>query len=72
MTRIEIEERELFPAALACLTADDWFELDARLADARDPLFNRQIEARFEALARRLTVWEGENADQRDMLRQAT
>jgi len=69
---MEIEERELFPVALAVLTTDDWVELDARLRDAGDPLFNRQIEIRFEALAKRLAAWELEDEAQRDPFREAT
>lgn len=69
---MEIAERELFPAALASLTADDWVKLDARLTDAGDPLFNRQIETRFAALAGRLAAWEREGQNQRDLFRNGT
>jgi hemerythrin-like domain-containing protein len=58
---IEIEERELFPAARAILSGEDWTQLDAKLDDARDPLFDRKIERRYAALAARLARWEEED-----------
>jgi hemerythrin-like domain-containing protein len=66
---IEVEEQQLFPAARAALTAEDWTALDAKLGAARDPLFNRQVEARFEALHKRLAAWELEDQGQRDLFR---
>jgi hemerythrin-like domain-containing protein len=64
---IQIEEQELFPAARENLTADDWAELNTKLGDARDPLFTRKVEARFEALSKRLAAWEREDQRQRDL-----
>jgi hemerythrin-like domain-containing protein len=66
---MQIEEQELFPAARASLTSEDWTALDAKLGAARDPLFNRQVELRFESLHKRLAAWEREDQRQRDLFR---
>jgi hemerythrin-like domain-containing protein len=58
---MELEERELLPNALARLHAEDWADLDARLADTRDPLFSREAEAKYEQLKQRIARWEREN-----------
>ncbi len=62
---IEYEERALFPAALAALTEQDWTGIEARMCDARDPLFDRMIEEKFRALAQKILQWEQENEDDR-------
>jgi hemerythrin-like domain-containing protein len=63
---IELEERALFPAALNVLRPADWARIDARMSDARDPLFNGMVEQKFCALAQRILQWERENeADRR-------
>jgi len=62
---IGIEERELFPAALRVLPPSDWASIEARMSDARDPLFNGTIEGKFRALADKILQWERENADDR-------
>jgi hemerythrin-like domain-containing protein len=67
---MELEERELLPNALASLHAEDWTDLDARLADTRDPLFNREAEASFEQLKQRIARWERENQADRARLSQ--
>lgn len=48
------EEREFFPVALRSLTRDDVAELDDRLFDRRDHLFDHESEARFERLRREI------------------
>ncbi len=63
---MEIEESELFTAAQATLSQEDWSQLDARLDDARDPLFDRTLERRYAALAARLAKWEDEDRAARD------
>jgi hemerythrin-like domain-containing protein len=67
---IELEERELLPRALTSLHAEDWADLDARLADTRDPLFSPEAETRFEQLKQRLARWERENEAERARLGQ--
>jgi hemerythrin-like domain-containing protein len=63
---IEAEERALFPAAVKVLRPADWARIDARMSDARDPLFNTTVEQKFRALAARILQWEQENeADRR-------
>lgn len=63
---IEAEERALFPAAIKVLRPADWARIDARMNDARDPLFNTTVEQKFRALAERILQWEQENeADRR-------
>ena len=67
---MEIEEREFLPKALENLTAEDWAELDAKITDAKDPLFDPEFEARFERLAERLRRWEREDQAERAWLSQ--
>jgi hemerythrin-like domain-containing protein len=67
---MELEERELLPYALASLHAEDWIDLDARLADTRDPLFSREAEAGFEQLKQRIARWERKNQADRARLSQ--
>ncbi len=64
---MEAEERALFPAAIEVLRPADWARIDARISDARDPLFNETVEQRFRALAEKILQWEQENeADRRN------
>jgi hemerythrin-like domain-containing protein len=67
---MELEERELLPNALASLDAEDWADLDARLADTGDPLFSREAEAKCEQLKQRIARWERENQADRARLSQ--
>jgi len=62
---IALEERELFTAALRTLRASDWASIEARMGDARDPLFNGAIERKFRSLADKILQWERENEDHR-------
>jgi hemerythrin-like domain-containing protein len=62
---IDYEERALFPAAIRALTTEDWRGIDARMRDARDPLFDRTVEERFRTLAQKILQWEQENEDDR-------
>ena len=59
------EERLLFPAAVQGLRPDDWAELDARLNDRKDPLFNGVIETKFQALQRTILRWQWETETSR-------
>jgi hemerythrin-like domain-containing protein len=67
---MQLEERELLPNALASLHAEDWTDLNAKLADTRDPLFSREAEASFEQLKQRIARWERENQADRARLSQ--
>jgi hemerythrin-like domain-containing protein len=62
---IDMEERRLFPAALETLRPEDWTAIDARLDDKGDPLFAAPVEAKFDALRRRILQWEQENEAER-------
>jgi hemerythrin-like domain-containing protein len=59
------EERLLFPAAVKALRPEDWTDIDARLNDRSDPLFNGVIEKKFHALQRRILQWERETEENR-------
>jgi hemerythrin-like domain-containing protein len=52
------EERLLFPAALKALLPEDWAEIDARMKDQKDPLFNDVIEKKFQSLHQTILRWE--------------
>jgi hemerythrin-like domain-containing protein len=54
------EERLLFPAAVKTLGPDDWTEIDKRLNNRKDPLFDGAIEKKFSALQRTILHWERE------------
>jgi hemerythrin-like domain-containing protein len=60
------EERLLFPAALKGLRPEDWADIDARLNDRKDPLFNGVIETKFQALQRTILRWEREAESSRE------
>jgi len=59
------EERLLFPAAVNSLRPEDWADIDARLNDQKDPLFNGVIETKFHALERTILRWERETETNR-------
>ncbi len=54
------EEQLLFPAAVKVLHPDDWAEIDGRLNDRTDPLFDGAIEGKFDALRQTVLRWEQE------------
>lgn len=60
---IEHEERVFMPTAAAALTEADWAEIDARLADEKDPLFGGEVAAEFAALHRDILHWEQEDRE---------
>ena len=62
---LQKEERLLFPAAVKALRSDDWAEIDARLDDRKDPLFNSVVEERFHNLHRTILRWEQETEETR-------
>jgi hemerythrin-like domain-containing protein len=65
------EERLLFPAAIKALRPEDWAEIDARLNDRKDPLFNGVIENKFQALQGTILQWERETETNRVIINRA-
>ena len=59
------EERLLFPAALKALRPEDWAEIDARLDDRKDPLFDSVVEEKFHILQKTILRWEQETEETR-------
>jgi hemerythrin-like domain-containing protein len=59
------EERLLFPAAVKALRSEDWAEIDARLDDRKDPLFDAVVEEKFHNLQRTILRWEQETEETR-------
>ena len=54
------EETLLFPAALHALRAEDWADIDARMSDEKDPLFDGDVAEKFHNLERTILRWEQE------------
>jgi len=54
------EEVMLFPAALRALKAEDWADIDARLGNRADPLFDGQSLKKYQALQKTILRWERE------------
>ncbi len=54
------EETLLFPAALHSLRPEDWADIDARMSDRKDPLFDGDVAEKFHALERTILRWEQE------------
>jgi hemerythrin-like domain-containing protein len=54
------EETLLFPAALKALRPEDWADIDARLADRKDPLFDGEAGEKFHRLEQTILRWERE------------
>lgn len=54
------EEEFLYPAAIKDLRAEDWTEIDARLNDKNDPLFDEVREKKFDNLRQTVLRWEQE------------
>jgi hemerythrin-like domain-containing protein len=59
------EERLLFPSAVKALRTEDWTEIDARLNDRKDPLFDDANEKKFHALQQAILRWEQETEENR-------
>jgi len=59
------EERLLFPAAIKALRAEDWAEIDARMDDRKDPLFDGVTDRKFHALRQTILRWERETSENR-------
>jgi hemerythrin-like domain-containing protein len=57
---MEKEERLLFPAAVKNLRPEDWAEIDGRMIDGKDPLFDSETEMEFRKLQQTILRWEHE------------
>jgi hypothetical protein len=47
------------------LRPEDWAEMDARLEDRKDPLFDSVVEEKFRSLQRTILRWEQETEESR-------
>ncbi len=54
------EELLLFPAAVSALRPEDWADIDTRLNDRKDPLFDGATQEKFHALQLTILRWEHE------------
>jgi hemerythrin-like domain-containing protein len=59
------EERLLFPAAVKALQVDDWADIELRMKDRKDPLFDGSVEKKFDALRQTILRWERETGENR-------
>jgi hemerythrin-like domain-containing protein len=59
------EERLLFPAAVNALQPGDWAEIDARMNNRKDPLFDGVTDKKFDALRQTILRWEQETGENR-------
>lgn len=57
---MEKEERLLFPAAVKSLRPEDWAEIDERVINGKDPLFDSESEMEFRTLQQTILRWENE------------
>ena len=57
------EELMLFPAAVSALQPEDWAEIDTRLNDRKDPLFDDTSQKNFDALQRTILRWGRETQE---------
>lgn len=60
---IAMEERQFFPEALRCLTAEDWQAVKESFSKEADPLFGPETREDFRELIARVTAWEKDNRD---------
>ncbi len=63
------EELTLFPAALNALKAEDWTDIDARLNDRKDPLFDGEAQKKYHVLQKTILRWEIESQANREPAR---
>jgi hemerythrin-like domain-containing protein len=59
------EEQLLFPAAVKALQKEDWAEIEARMNDRKDPLFDGVTDKKFDALRQTILRWEQETGENR-------
>jgi hemerythrin-like domain-containing protein len=59
------EERLLFPAAAKALRPEDWAEIDSRIENRKDPLFDGAADRKFQALRQTILRWERETGENR-------
>jgi hemerythrin-like domain-containing protein len=58
-----MEERVLFSASVSALQPEDWSEIDAKWAEAKDSMFNVAVEERCQSLRERILQWQRENGE---------
>ncbi len=58
---LRMEEATFFPMAEKILTAADWREIDAQLAQAVDPLFGGETDVRFVRLSEMILAWQAQD-----------
>jgi len=58
-----MEERVLFSASVSALQPEDWSEIDAKWAEAKDSMFNVAVEERCQSLRERILQWQRENEE---------
>jgi hemerythrin-like domain-containing protein len=59
------EEHLRFPSAIKALRPEDWAEINARLNNRKDPLFDETTEKKFHALQQTIVRWEQETEGNR-------
>ncbi|MEA2782311.1 MAG: hypothetical protein QOK29_3855 [Rhodospirillaceae bacterium] len=64
-SHIETEERLHFPAVVASLSPQDWFDIENHLTSLEDPAFGKKIWKRFEALHRNIVAWDRSDQESR-------
>ena len=57
---LEMEEERFFPEALAALTAEDWAEVDRRITQEKDPIFETEVSRDYADLRDRILKWEAQ------------
>jgi hemerythrin-like domain-containing protein len=57
------EELMLFPAAVSALQPEDWAEIDMRLSDRKDPLFDDVSQKNYDDLQRTILRWGRETQE---------
>ena len=58
---IDMEESTFFPTAEKALTAKDWTDLTALIKREDDPLFDEEVDQRFEQLRKTILCWQAED-----------
>lgn len=57
---MQVEEKHFFPLAKKSLTEADWADIDAQVADQKDPLFGQEVAENYRSLRDNLLAWEKE------------
>jgi hemerythrin-like domain-containing protein len=62
---MDMEESVVFPAALNALRAENWADIALKLADPRDPFYQRGFEEKFNKLRQKILEMEEEAGAER-------